>query len=197
MADMPRKKRPRIARLHQVKISRDGKEAIIEFFDPSIATTHLRVGLQMQNTTDDEILLLFNRVIAAQVRNHDELGEYVAIEIPVGNPQVKRFPGTMTEWVPRGGVLGCVIEDGGSEDGSLPVIHVNDRGFTWDRVWQDALHRQGSSLISIITDFIRGWATCRLEASCHRKNRQTTSAWRTSSVGTRSVGCSSTERRAA
>ena len=39
---MPRKKKPRIARLDQVRISRAGEEAIIEFLDPAIATTHLR-----------------------------------------------------------------------------------------------------------------------------------------------------------
>jgi hypothetical protein len=56
----------------------------------------------------------------------------VAVEVPVGSPQVEHFPGTSTEWVPRGGVLRCVIEDGGGEDGSLPVIHVDDREFDWD-----------------------------------------------------------------
>ena len=129
---MPRKKRPRIARADQVRISREGEDAIIEFLDGSTATTHLRVGPQIKTMTDEEILLLFNRVLAAQVRNRDELGEYVAVEVPVGSPQVERFPGTTTDWVPRGGVLRCVIEDGGGEDGDLPIIHVDDREFTWE-----------------------------------------------------------------
>lgn len=129
---MPRKKRPRIARLDQVKISRDGEDAIIEFLDPAIATTHLRIGPQVQEMTDEEVLLVFNQVIAAQIRNRDELGEYVTVEVPPGSPQVAPFPGTVTEWVPRGGVLRCVIDDGGGEDGSLPVIHVDDREFEWE-----------------------------------------------------------------
>jgi hypothetical protein len=124
---MPRKKKPRIARLDQVSISRDGEEAIIEFLDGSTATTHLRVGPQVQDMTDEEVLLVFNRTLAAQIRNRDELGEYVAVEVPVGSPQVERFPGTTTDWIPRGGVLRCVIEDG-----DQPVIHVDDREFTWD-----------------------------------------------------------------
>ena len=82
--------------------------------------------------TDQDILLLFNRTIASQIRNRDELGEYVAIEVPVGSPQVEHHPGTVNEWTPRGGVLRCCIEDGGGEDGSLPVIHVDGREFTWD-----------------------------------------------------------------
>jgi len=128
---MPRKKRPRIARLDQARISRSGEEAIIEFLDPAVATTHLTIGPKVQEMTDEDILLLFNQVIAAQVRRRDELGEYVAVEIPVGSPQVECHPGTVNGWSPRGGVLRCLIEDGG-EDGSLPVIYVDDREFSWD-----------------------------------------------------------------
>jgi hypothetical protein len=127
-----RKKRPRIARLDQVRISRDGEEAIIKFRNPTIATTHLRVGPEVHQMTDEDILLLFNRTIAAQLRNRDELGEYVAIEVPVGNSQVEHHPETVNQWSPRGGVLRCCIEDGGGEDGSLPVIYVDDHEFSWD-----------------------------------------------------------------
>jgi sorbitol-specific phosphotransferase system component IIA len=76
----------------------------VVFFDGSTATTHLRVGSQVQGVTDEEILLVFNRTVATQIRNRDELGEYVAVEIPPGSPQVERFPGTTSEWTPRGGV---------------------------------------------------------------------------------------------
>lgn len=127
-----RKKRPRIARLDQVRISRDREDAVIEFRDSTIATTHLRIGPEVHQMTDEEILLFFNRTIAAQLRNRDELGEYVAIEVPVGNAQVEHHPGTVNQWSPRGGVLRCWIEDGGGEDGSLPVIYVDDQEFTWD-----------------------------------------------------------------
>ena len=56
-ADLPRserritcpEKRPRIARLDQVRISRDGEDAIIEFHDPEIAVTHLRIGPQSKD----------------------------------------------------------------------------------------------------------------------------------------------------
>ena len=129
---MPRKKRPRIARLDQVRISREGEDAITEFLDPAIAMTHLRIGPAVRQMTDEEILLVFNRTVAAQIRNRDELGEYLAVELPVGSPQVERCPGTVNEWVPRGGVLRCLIEDGSGEDGSLPVIYVDDREFAWD-----------------------------------------------------------------
>ena len=128
---MPRE-RPRIARLDQVRVSRDGEDAVIEFRDSVTATTHLRIGPQVQQMTDEEILLVFNQTIVAQIRNRDERGEYVAIEPPVGSPQIEFHPSTVNQWVPRGEVLRCCIEDGGGEDGSLPVIHIDDREFTWD-----------------------------------------------------------------
>jgi hypothetical protein len=127
-----RKKRPRIARLEQVLISRDGEDAVIQFHDDSIATTHLKIGPKVQQMTDEEILLVYNQVIAAEIRNHDELPKYLANEIPPGQPQVEHQPGTVNAWVPRGAVLRCVIEDGGGDDGTLPVIHVDDREFTWE-----------------------------------------------------------------
>ena len=129
--DMP-KKRPRIARLDQVRISRDGEDAIIEFRDPTIATTQLKIGPQVHGMTDEEVLLAFNQTVVAGMRHRDELGDYVAIEIPVGNPQLDSHPETANRWSPRGGALRCLIEDAGGEDGSLPVITVDDREFTWD-----------------------------------------------------------------
>jgi hypothetical protein len=82
--------------------------------------------------TDAEILLLFNRMIVSQVRARDELGEYEAIEVPVGSPQVKSYPGAVSRWTPRGGVLRCFIEDGGGDDGLLPTVYVDDQEFSWD-----------------------------------------------------------------
>lgn len=127
-----RRKRPRIARMDQVRISRDGAEAIIESREAVFETMHLRIGPEVAEMTDDEILLLYNQVIAASIRHRDELGEHVAIEFPVGSSQVRHYPVPVNQWVPRGGVLRCIIEDGGGEDGSLPLIHVDDQEFTWD-----------------------------------------------------------------
>ena len=64
-SDMPRK-RPRIARLDQVRTSRDGEDAIIEFQDTGSAASHLRIGPQVHQLTDAEILLVYNQTIAAQ-----------------------------------------------------------------------------------------------------------------------------------
>ncbi len=61
--------------------------------------------------TDEHILLLFDQVFAAQIRNRDEVGEYVAVEVPPGSPQLRHHPECVTEGSPRGGVLRCVVED--------------------------------------------------------------------------------------
>lgn len=144
------KKRPRIARMDQVTISRYGEVAIIEFHDPSIATTHLTIGSEIEQMTDEEILLFFNRTIAAQIRLHDERPEYVAIEIPVGSPQVEYWPDTVNEWVPRGGVLRCLIEGGGEEDENLPVIYIDGQEFDWEEFGRMIATRAGWGMRVII-----------------------------------------------
>ena len=52
--------------------------------------------------------------------------------IPGGSSQVTHYPGTTNQWAPRGGVLRCTIDDGGGDDGSLPVICIDDQEFSWD-----------------------------------------------------------------
>lgn len=52
---------------------------------------------------------------------------------PRNRTQVTLFKRHYTsEWSPRGEVLRCVIDDGGGDDGSLPVVHVDDREFDWE-----------------------------------------------------------------
>jgi hypothetical protein len=41
---MPKAKRPRVASPDEVRITRDGDYAIIEYADPKIATTRLQLG---------------------------------------------------------------------------------------------------------------------------------------------------------
>jgi len=127
-----RYKRARISRIDQVRISRDGEDAVIESREGAFETTHLRIGPEVTGMSDEEILLLFNQVIAAGIRHRDELGEYVAIEVPVGSSQVTHYPRPINRWAPRGRVLRCTIDDGGGDDDSLPVISVDDQEFSWD-----------------------------------------------------------------
>jgi len=122
-----RMKKPRIARLDEVRITRGPEDAVIEYVEPNIATTHFTIGPKIQQMRDQEILDLFNDSLRAQ----EELAaayEYVAVEIPPGKPQIRYFAAG-DQWTPRGGVLRCEIDNGGP-DGE-PIIGIDDNELSW------------------------------------------------------------------
>ncbi len=84
--------------------------------------THLCLGDCIDSMSDREILECFNE----SLRDHAETvenGEYAALEIPPGEPQIEYFePGA--QWAPRGSVLRCTIDDSGP--GSEAVIYVDE-----------------------------------------------------------------------
>jgi len=118
-----RKRRPELTSLAEVRITRDGDVAVIEYRDRSVATTHFHIGSSLDAMSDDEVLEEFNAVLAAQAEDAAAY-EHVAVEIPPGRPQVRYFAAG-DQWVPRGGVLRCVIDDGGPD--GQPIIHVDDQ----------------------------------------------------------------------
>ncbi len=85
-----RKKRPRVATISEVRISRDGEDAIIEFIDDTVATTHLLLGAEVVDMTDQAILDQYNAVIRARQQMAAEY-EHVAVEVPLGSPQIKYY----------------------------------------------------------------------------------------------------------
>ena len=121
-----RKKRPRVASADEVRITRDGEAALIEFADSSIASTHLTIGPDMAEMTDQEILACYNDCVRAQAHAAATY-EHVNIEIPVGRPQIE-YEARSRQWVPRGDVLRCVIED---DENREPVIHIDDQELSW------------------------------------------------------------------
>jgi len=120
-------KRPYVASLDQVRISREKDNAIIEYADSTISTTHFRLGPEVDTMTDREILERFNEYIAARDQLAAEY-EHVAVEIPPGKPQIEYFDKGY-QWVPRGDVLRCVISDGGPDN--EPIIYIDDRELSW------------------------------------------------------------------
>ncbi len=116
-----RLRRPRPASPDQVRISREDETAVIEYADPSIRGVHLQAGPALATMTDAEVLELFNGMLEAQ----DEFAAGVdptLTEIPPGLPQIE-YPERGNQWVPRGQVLRCHIEDD-AEGGT--VIHIDD-----------------------------------------------------------------------
>jgi hypothetical protein len=116
-----RKKRPHVATLDEVRISRDGEDAIIEFIDDTVATTHLKLGAEVVEMTDEAILDQYNAVIRAQQQMAAEY-EHLAVEVPPGSPQIK-YSKAGYKWTPRGDVLRCLIDE---EDGEA-IIQIDDR----------------------------------------------------------------------
>jgi hypothetical protein len=120
-----RLKKPVIARLDEVTITRDGDTANIEYVDPTIGGVNLRIGPQLQHMADQDVLNCHNDVLRAQqlsVANY----KHVAVEIPEGLPQVRYFDAG-DQWVPRGDVLRCLIHD---DEDRQPVIEIDGREFS-------------------------------------------------------------------
>ena len=116
---MKRKERY-IVRLDEVIITRDGESAVIQYKEEGVMTTHLTIGPETANMTDEEILELFNDMLRAQAQLAAE-NKHVAVEVPLGSPQIKYFARGY-QWTPRGGVLRCLIND---KDGQA-VIEIDD-----------------------------------------------------------------------
>ena len=116
-----RKKRPRPASPDQVRITREGETAVIEYADPSIRVVNLRVGPSLAEMSDAKVLELFNDMLEAQAEIAAGVDPTLT-EIPPGSPQIE-YSEHSDQWVPRGHVLRCHIED--DEEGK-PVIHVDD-----------------------------------------------------------------------
>ena len=117
-----RLKRPRPASPDQVRITREGETAVIEYADPSIRVVNLRVGPSLAAMTDAEVLELFNDMLEAQAEDRGGGVDPTLTEIPPGLPQIE-YNERSNQWVPRGQVLRCHIE-GDAEDGT--IIQIDD-----------------------------------------------------------------------
>jgi hypothetical protein len=104
------RRRPHVASPDEVRITRKGDDAIIEYGTPDIATTHFTIGAEMLATmTDAEILEMWNEGIEARDEFRRSL-TYVATEVPVGQPQLERSE-VNGELTTRAEIVRCVLED--------------------------------------------------------------------------------------
>jgi hypothetical protein len=120
-------KRPEVASLAQVRISRVEDVAVIEYVEPGFWTTHFRLGPTVHEMTDEEILDRFNEHLEA-MKQLRLAYKHVAIGIPQGSPQIE-YRDRSNQWTPRGGVLRCVVDDGGPNN--QPIIHIDDGELSW------------------------------------------------------------------
>ncbi|MBC8280489.1 MAG: hypothetical protein H8E48_06870 [Chloroflexi bacterium] len=115
-------KKPYIATLDQVKISRDGDAGIIRYLEPGVHTTHLTIGPEVQTMTDQQVLDAHNDCLRAQEQLAAEY-KHIAVELPPGSPQIKYFAAG-DQWCPRGDIVRCVIED---DENAEAVIYIDDQ----------------------------------------------------------------------
>ena len=122
-----RKRDPHVASFDQVRITRDGEFAIFDYADPNVASVRMKYGSRLARMTDQDVLENFNEGIRASEQFRAE-HEYIAVEIPLGKPQIEYSP-QCCQWVNRGDVLRCIIEDGGP-DGEL-TVQIDDHELSW------------------------------------------------------------------
>ena len=128
---MPLPKQPFVATAEQVRITRKGDDAIIQYADESVATTYYKIGAEKLATmTDEQVLDFWNEGVRAG-EEHRRSFSYTATEIPVGKPQVKFFE-EGNQWTPRGHVVRCQILSDGAIQPELdePFVSIDGRDFT-------------------------------------------------------------------
>ncbi len=113
-----RKKKPVRALIDQARITRDGNDAIIEYADPEISDTRLTIGPQIKTMTDRDIVDVFNGIMDAQQKLLRGWNKTV-VEVQPGKQQIE-YHEDSDQWVPRGDVLRCIIDDGGP-DGEVTI----------------------------------------------------------------------------
>ncbi len=119
-----RLKRPYIASLNEVTITRADETAIIEYREKNVSSVNLTIGPQIHQMSDGDILNVHNHCIAAQLESMKEY-QHVATEIPPGKSQIEYFkPGGY--WTPRGDVLRCIID---SDENNETTIWIDNQEF--------------------------------------------------------------------
>ena len=95
-----RLKKPTRAIIDQVRITREGNDAIIDYIDAGISETRITIGPDITTMTDREIIDVFNGILAAQGRLLAAWDRTVTEE-PPGKKQIDDHEDS-GQWVPRG-----------------------------------------------------------------------------------------------
>ena len=119
-------RRPYIAKLNQVTITRDGDRAIIAYKEKDVMGMNLKLSGNLHEMSDQDILDCHNHCIKAQLESMKNY-KHIAVEIPPGKPQTEYFEAG-GYWTPRGDVLRCYIDDSGKNFET--TICIDDKEFT-------------------------------------------------------------------
>lgn len=115
----------------EVKITRNGDTAIFTYADQKTmgGGMNLKVGDKIHGMTDAELLQMHNDMAEGMIADRQRY-ESVAVEVPVGKPQIE-FDKQFDHWSMRGDVLRCYVAHD-SDNHGLPMIEVDDKKLTWD-----------------------------------------------------------------
>ena len=129
---MPRPK-IRLVSPDEVKISREGDTAVFTYADEKNMGSgmHLKIGEKIHKMTDSDLLERHNEIAASMLTSRIDY-DHVAVEIPVGKPQIE-FDKCFNQWSMKGdvirGYIGCNSD---TEDGAMePAIEVDGKIVSW------------------------------------------------------------------
>jgi hypothetical protein len=115
-----RPKRPIRVLIDQVRITREGSDAIIDHADESLSGARI-AGIATM--TDAEVVEMYNQILDSQWTLL-EAWDKTVVEEPPGEKQID-YHENSDQWVPRGDVLRCIIDDAGP-NGEV-TIHIDDQ----------------------------------------------------------------------
>jgi len=118
-----RPKRPTHVLIDQVRVTREGNDAIIEHADANLSGARIAIGPGIATMTDADIVEMYSDILDAQWGLLEGWDKTV-VEEPPGEKQID-YHENSDQWVPRGDVLRCIIDDGGP-NGEV-IIHIDDQ----------------------------------------------------------------------
>jgi len=118
-----RPKTPTHVLIDQVRITREGNDAIIDHADANLSGARIAIGPGIATMTDADIVEMYSDILDAQWGLLDGWDKTVVEEAP-GEKQID-YHESSDQWVPRGDVLRCIIDDGGP-NGEV-IIHIDDQ----------------------------------------------------------------------
>jgi hypothetical protein len=115
-----RPKKPTHVLIDQVRITREGNDAIIDHADANFSGARI-TGIATM--TDAEIVEMYNDILDSQWALL-EAWDKTVVEEPPGEKQID-YHENSDQWVPRGDVLRCIIDDAGP-NGEV-TIHIDEQ----------------------------------------------------------------------
>ena len=118
-----RPKKPTHILIDQVRITPEGNDAMIDHADENVSGARIVIGPSIASMSDADIVEMYNEIIDAQWGLLQQWDKTV-VEEPPGEKQID-YHENSDQWVPRGDVLRCIIDDAGP-NGEV-TIHIDDQ----------------------------------------------------------------------